>query len=147
MKRSTYWSNHIGQIEGLVKSGIGQIVKVFEFCGRRTSSSFRVKPGSSFNTLSRRWTVHFEWGSCFKSNNEEPMTRFREGLVFKACRLVYHSTLGLKVIKKKKIWFQCQEKQTLVQNWSKQKLVQNMVHSCGSLLHDQSRPTLQGYLA
>jgi len=28
--------------------------------------------------------------------------RFRGGLVFKAHRLVYHSTLGLRVIKKKK---------------------------------------------
>jgi len=30
--------------------------------------------------------------------------RFRGGLVFKAHRLVYHSTLGLSVIKKKKNW-------------------------------------------
>ena len=30
------------------------------------------------------------------------MQRFRGGLVFKAHRLVYHSTLGLRVIKKKK---------------------------------------------
>ena len=30
------------------------------------------------------------------------MLRFRGGLVFKAHRLVYHSTLGLRVIKKKK---------------------------------------------
>ena len=30
------------------------------------------------------------------------MQRFRSGLVFKAHRLVYHSTLGLLVIKKKK---------------------------------------------
>ena len=29
------------------------------------------------------------------------MKRFRGGLVFKAHRLVYHSTLGLRVIKKK----------------------------------------------
>jgi len=29
-------------------------------------------------------------------------TAFRGGLVFKAHRLVYHSTLGLRVIKKKK---------------------------------------------
>jgi len=28
--------------------------------------------------------------------------RFRGGLVFKALRLLYHSTLGLRVIKKKK---------------------------------------------
>jgi len=28
--------------------------------------------------------------------------RFRDGLVFKAHRLLYHSTLGLRVIKKKK---------------------------------------------
>jgi len=28
--------------------------------------------------------------------------RFRGGLVFKAHRLVYHSTIGLRVIKKKK---------------------------------------------
>jgi len=30
------------------------------------------------------------------------MQRFRGGLVFKAHRLVYHSTLGVRVIKKKK---------------------------------------------
>ena len=30
------------------------------------------------------------------------MKRFRGGLVFKAHKLVYHSTLGLRVIKKKK---------------------------------------------
>ena len=30
------------------------------------------------------------------------MKRFREGLVFKAHRLLYHSTLGLRVIQKKK---------------------------------------------
>ena len=30
------------------------------------------------------------------------MKRFRDGLVFKAHRLVYHSTLGLRVIKKKR---------------------------------------------
>ena len=30
------------------------------------------------------------------------MQRFRDGLVFKAHRLLYHSTLGLRVIKKKK---------------------------------------------
>ena len=30
------------------------------------------------------------------------MKRFRGGLVFKAHRLLYHSTLGLRVIKKKK---------------------------------------------
>ena len=32
------------------------------------------------------------------------MKRFRGGLVFKAHRLLYHSTLGLSVIKKKKKW-------------------------------------------
>ena len=31
------------------------------------------------------------------------MQWFRGGLVFKAHRLVYHSTLGLRVIKKKKV--------------------------------------------
>ena len=31
------------------------------------------------------------------------MQRFRDGLVFKAHRLVYHSTLGLRVIKIKKV--------------------------------------------
>jgi len=30
------------------------------------------------------------------------VTRFRGGLVFKAHRLVYHSTLGIRVMKKKK---------------------------------------------
>jgi len=34
------------------------------------------------------------------------LQRFRGGLVFKAHRLLYHSTLGLRVIKmKKKIWY------------------------------------------
>ena len=31
-----------------------------------------------------------------------PALRFREGVVFKTHRLVYHSTLGLRVVKKKK---------------------------------------------
>jgi len=35
-------------------------------------------------------------GSCYY------VKRFRGGLVFKAHRLVYHSTLGLRVIQKKK---------------------------------------------
>ena len=33
--------------------------------------------------------------------------RFRGGLVFKAHRLLYHSTLGLRVIKKEKKGFEC----------------------------------------
>ena len=33
---------------------------------------------------------------------EQNVERFREGLVFKAHRLLYHSTLGSRVIKKKK---------------------------------------------
>ena len=33
---------------------------------------------------------------------EEDVQRFRGGLVFKAHRLLYHSTLGYRVIKKKK---------------------------------------------
>ena len=33
------------------------------------------------------------------------VNRFRRGLIFKAYRLVYHSTIGLRIIKKKKkIW-------------------------------------------
>jgi len=32
----------------------------------------------------------------------QPFKRFRGGLVFKAHRIVYHSTLGWRVIKKKK---------------------------------------------
>ena len=35
------------------------------------------------------------------------VNRFREGLVFKADRLLYHSTLGLRGIKKKKTLFVC----------------------------------------
>ena len=35
------------------------------------------------------------------------MQRFRGGLVFKAHRLLYHSTLGLRVIKKKRELLQC----------------------------------------
>ena len=38
-------------------------------------------------------------GGTWSSRN---VNRFRGGLVFKAHRLVYHSTLGLRVIKKKK---------------------------------------------
>ena len=33
---------------------------------------------------------------------QHPICRFRGGLAFKAHRLLYHSTLGLRVIKKKK---------------------------------------------
>ena len=36
------------------------------------------------------------------SSSGLPVKRFRGGLVFKAHRLVYHSTLGSRVIKKKK---------------------------------------------
>jgi len=36
------------------------------------------------------------------------MYRFRGGLVFKAHRLVYHSTLGLRVIKKKMNLLSCE---------------------------------------
>jgi len=35
------------------------------------------------------------------------MQRFRGGLAFEAHRLLYHSTLGLRVIKKKKICGRC----------------------------------------
>ena len=34
---------------------------------------------------------------------DRTLQRFRDGLVFKAHRLLYHSTLGLKIIKKKKM--------------------------------------------
>ena len=37
------------------------------------------------------------------------VNRFRGGLVFKAHRLVYHSTLGWRVIKKKKTWWRVHE--------------------------------------
>jgi len=44
--------------------------------------------------------------ACEFSMSEQPLRRnlqrFRGGLVFKAHRRVYHSTLGLRVIKKKK---------------------------------------------
>ena len=42
---------------------------------------------------------------CYSSqlkNNYRKVQRFRGGLVLKARRLLYHSTLGLRVIKKKK---------------------------------------------
>ena len=50
----------------------------------------KIVPGSS------RWTVSrsYRWLLSVK--------RFRGGLVFKAHRLVYHSTLGLRAIKKKR---------------------------------------------
>jgi len=40
----------------------------------------------------------------FGENDElvQPVKRFRVGLVFKAHRILYHSTLGLRVIEKKK---------------------------------------------
>jgi len=40
--------------------------------------------------------------TCNESNEEEEKTPRRGGLVCKAHRLLYHSTLGLRVIKKKK---------------------------------------------
>ena len=46
------------------------------------------------------------WGLGFEA------TRFRGGLVFEAHRLVYHSTLGLSVIKKKK--HLCEDHRSLV---------------------------------
>ena len=43
-------------------------------------------------------TVGAYWPLLYRN-----VQRFRGGLAFKAHRLVYHSTLGLRVIKKKKI--------------------------------------------
>jgi len=40
--------------------------------------------------------------ACRRVQNFQSTERFRGGLVFKAQRLVYHSTLGFRVIKKKK---------------------------------------------
>ena len=40
--------------------------------------------------------------TCDESKEEENHSRVRGGLVFKAHRLLYHSTLGSRVIKKKK---------------------------------------------
>ena len=44
------------------------------------------------------------------------MKRFRGGLVFKAHRLVYHSTLGLRVIKKKEEGKEAHAKDRAVRN-------------------------------
>jgi len=41
-------------------------------------------------------------GSGLRASGRRNVKRFRGGLVFKAHRLVYHSTLGLRVIKKRK---------------------------------------------
>jgi len=53
---------------------------------------------------------------------EENVQRFRGGLVFKAHRLVYHSTLGLRVINKKKVEgfgprVACQEYPAATREW------------------------------
>ena len=40
--------------------------------------------------------------ASFPAASSVPVQRFRGGLVFKAHRLLYHSTLGWRVIKKKK---------------------------------------------
>jgi len=56
----------------------------------------RVAP---FSTAVFAVTPDHEWSTrCERSN----VKRFRGGLVFEAHRLLYHSTLGLRVIKKKK---------------------------------------------
>ena len=71
----------------------------------RVSSSLSGPVVPSFRALSGRlnFTVRrhkfnkdslFSWGGSYQ--------RFRGGLAFKAHRLLYHSTLGLRVIKKKK---------------------------------------------
>jgi len=52
-----------------------------------------------------------ETGSGFRMQG----LRFRRGLVFKAHRLLYHSTLGLRVIKKKEIQGLRLRKRTLLQ--------------------------------
>ena len=87
------------------------------------SSSVRVKLGPSLNTVRHGWMVHLYWRSRVETNDEQPrfsrteleigcgapnlyallprnVKRFRGGLVFKAHRLVYHSTLDWRVIKK-----------------------------------------------
>ena len=60
--------------------------------------------------LSQSYKVSYERGTpVFHPFSVNPITykvrrivkRFRGGLVFKACKLVYHSTLGSRVIKKK----------------------------------------------
>jgi len=61
------------------------------------------------STSSSRQTTR---SSRFRVSNVQ---RFRGGLVFKAHRLVYHSTLGLRVIKKKKA---CQGSGTKSTTWS-----------------------------
>jgi len=57
------------------------------------------------------------------------------GLVFKAHRLVYHSTLGLRVIKKKK------------KEPAKTSIFQKQPKQLHTIIHQDSEVHLQGYLA
>ena len=63
------------------------------FCKCLKNPLLLLNPGFVQNMPSRRWDIVAE---------DTKRQRFRGGLVLKAHRLLYHSTLGLKVIKKKK---------------------------------------------
>jgi len=53
----------------------------------------------SLLTLGNSGILHTWWAALKRTRNVQ---RFRGGLVFKAHRLLYHSTLGLRILKKKK---------------------------------------------
>jgi len=61
-------------------------------------------------------------GAAAERGGNNYVQRFRGGLVFKAHRLLYHSTLGLRVIKKKK-----REQLSRVQRLSPDSNDQNLV--------------------
>ena len=67
--------------------------------------------------------------------------RFRGGLVFKALRLVYHSTLGLRVIQKKKK----RKRRKNLRHEAANRLEEAMIEVQGYLAHKKQRPprTLQ----
>jgi len=63
----------------------------------------QISPPPTFaGCVPRRGKPHDE---LRKNNYFAEMKRFRGGLVFKAHRLLYHSTLGLRIIKKKRLMF------------------------------------------
>ena len=100
----------VEDLGGLVSCGADSCIVIFEH-------PFKINPkdktqvrlgcrvqGSGFRVQGsgcRGWGWQVE--SRRRLVREHPnMKRFRGGLVFKAHRLVYHSTLGLRVMKKKK---------------------------------------------
>jgi len=65
---------------------------------------FRMRTRGMVPRLSARADLHTPEVDGFENDQTEaePVQRFRGGLVFKVHRILHHSTLGLRVIKKKK---------------------------------------------